>query len=472
LIAKTEIMDFAREFGLASQVVEKDYVLGWLLAGIFNHPVIGLSWVFKGGTCLKKCFFETYRFSEDLDFTLSEAKHLDQMFLVSCFREISQWIYDATGIEIPQDLIRFDVYQNHRGGMCAQGRIGYRGPMQRRGDLPRIKLDLTSDEILILEPVIRDVHHPYSDLPADGIQIKSYCFEEVFAEKIRALAERERPRDLYDVVHLFRHDELDPDQSLILSTLEKKCAFKQISVPTMDSFMNRPERNELESEWDNMLAHQLPALPPFNQFWQALPEVIEWVHGLAVKQVKSAIPVGREEIDTTWHPPSMAQAWHTTVPLERVRFAAANRLCVNLHYQNKYRLIEPYSLRRTREGNILLYALRHESNEWRAYRVDRIQGAEITQTPFVPKHAVELTPAGSLSVPDLTPRSGGSGILRSVFHRPSPKKQSFGPIYVIECPFCGKKFKRKKNTTRLNPHKDKYGYPCSGRAGYLVDTKY
>jgi hypothetical protein len=61
-------------------------------------------------------------------------------------------------------------------------------------------------------------------------------------------------------------------------------------------------------------------------------------------------------------------------------------------------LIEPYSLRRTQEGNILLYALRHETNEWRAYRVDRIQGAEITETPFVPKHEVELTPAGPISI--------------------------------------------------------------------------
>ena len=43
---------------------------------------------------------------------------------------------------------------------------------------------------------------------------------------------------------------------------------------------------------------------------------------------------------------------------------------------------------------------------------------------------------------------------------------------VIECSYCGKKFNRKKMNTRLNPHKDKSGYPCSGRNGYLVDTKY
>jgi len=394
LIDKSEIMEFSREFGLRANVIEKDYMLGWVLAGIFNHAKIGSEWVFKGGTCLKKCYFETYRFSEDLDFTLTEPNHLDRDFLVQCFEDISEWVYDATGIEIPKDLIRFDVYKNNRGGMSAQGRIGYRGPMQPGGDLPRIKLDLTLDEILVLDPTIRNVHHPYSDCPDDGIQSKCYCFEEVFAEKIRALAERERPRDLYDVVHLYRHDELTSNQTVILRTLEKKCTFKEISVPTMETFRNRPEREELEVEWENMLAHQLPALPSFEQFWVELPEVMEWLHGVVEKVEKEAISFGRIPIDETWQPPSMAQAWHTEVPLEKIRFAAANRLCVNLYYKNSYRLIEPYSLRRSKAGNLLLFAVRHNTIEPRSYRVDRIQGAEITNTSFVPRHAVELTPSG------------------------------------------------------------------------------
>lgn len=69
-------MDFAREFGLRPDIIEKDYVLGWIIAGIHNHPALRESWIFKGGTCLKKCFFETYRFSEDLDFTLIRPEHL------------------------------------------------------------------------------------------------------------------------------------------------------------------------------------------------------------------------------------------------------------------------------------------------------------------------------------------------------------------------------------------------------------
>jgi len=92
LIDRREVLDLAREFGLAAHVVEKDYVLGWMLAGIGTHPRIGQAWAFKGGTCLKKCYFETYRFSEDLDFTLTDKSHLEEGVLLETFREIADWI--------------------------------------------------------------------------------------------------------------------------------------------------------------------------------------------------------------------------------------------------------------------------------------------------------------------------------------------------------------------------------------------
>ena len=233
-------MDFAREFGLSPNIVEKDYVIGWLLAGIGNHAELSPFWVFKGGTCLKKCYFETYRFSEDLDFTLKDPGQLNEEFLLHTFRQISDWVYEASGIEIPQETIRFDIYSNPRGNPSAQGRVGYRGPMGRGGDAPRVKLDLTGDEILVMDAVFRDVHHPYSDRPGNGIQILCYCFEELFAEKIRALAERERPRDLYDVVHFYRHEELKADRGAIFDALEKKCAFKGILSPLWRLWRRNP----------------------------------------------------------------------------------------------------------------------------------------------------------------------------------------------------------------------------------------
>jgi predicted nucleotidyltransferase component of viral defense system len=470
-------MDFSREWGLNANVIEKDYVLGWVLAGISNHAELGTEWVFKGGTCLKKCYFETYRFSEDLDFTITNPDHLNNDFLIEAFKEVSEWVYENTGNEIPQDSFIFDIYTNPRGKTSVQGRISYRGPMQRRGTLPRIKLDITDDEVLVLDPVRQEVHHPYTDRPADGIHIQCYSFEEVYAEKVRALAERQRPRDLYDVVHLHRHESLRTDRALIMSTLEEKCAFKEISVPTMEMLEGRPERAELEAEWENMLAHQLPVLPPFEQFWRELPEVFDWLYRAVKKAAAPAISSGRYQVDETWHAPAMAQAWHTTAPLEVIRFAAANRLCVDLRYNGTQRLIEPYSLRRTKDGNLLLYAVKHNTGEDRSYRIDRIQGAEATNTPFTPRYVVELTTTGSISAPPVERKSSGYGVPRTKRASSSrggtrSRSAGFGPNYVIECTYCGKKFNRKSYTTKLNAHKDKSGYPCLGRVGYMVDMKY
>lgn len=201
MIGRGEILSAANTLGLRPQIIEKDYVLGWVLAGIHQHPALTDSWIFKGGTCLKKCYFETYRFSEDLDFTLTEPSHVDQEFLRPVFREIGEWIYDHTGIEIPADLQDFEIFENTRGTFSCQGKLSYQGPIApRSGGLPRIKLDLTADEILVLPPLQRVIFHDYSDAPEEGIRVRCYAYEEAFGEKVRALGDRARPRDLYDMV--------------------------------------------------------------------------------------------------------------------------------------------------------------------------------------------------------------------------------------------------------------------------------
>ena len=469
MIGRQEVMDFSREFGLSPNVIEKDYVLGWVLSGIANHAVLGSAWVFKGGTCLKKCYFETYRFSEDLDFTVTTADNLNPELLTNIFQEISDWIYERTGIEIPKDTISFEVYSNSRGTLSAQGKISYRGPLQRRDNLTRIKLDLTTDEILALNPVSREVHHPYSDKPDDGINVQCYCFEELFAEKIRALEERLRPRDLYDVIHLYRHNTA-VDRSLLMATLERKCEFKSIPTPTMELLENMPEKAELTGEWENMLGHQLPVLPPFEQFWSELPAVFEWIYRSIEKAVAPPITSVGVQVDTTGHVPTKA-------PLETVRYAAANRLCVDLMYDGSRRLIEPYSLRRTSDGNLLLYAVKHTTGENRSYRVDRIQGVTVTSVPFTPRYAIELTAAGYVSVPAIksrgpTLKSLAAKTTKPTLSRSNKKSLSSGPKYVFRCSLCGKQFTHTSYNAKIGEHKNKQGYSCFGRIGIYITTKY
>ena len=107
MIDRREVIEAGRVLSLRPQVVEKDYVLGWVLAGIFAQPDLAASWVFKGGTCLKKCFFETYRFSEDLDFTITDSGMIDESFLHDAFAKICVWVYEQSGIETFPDRLRF-----------------------------------------------------------------------------------------------------------------------------------------------------------------------------------------------------------------------------------------------------------------------------------------------------------------------------------------------------------------------------
>jgi len=465
LIDKREILGAASSLSLLPSIVEKDYVLGWILAGINAHPEITESWVFKGGTCLKKCYFETYRFSEDLDFTLSDESNIDEEFLRPVLEEVVTWVAEQSGLTMPVDQIQIDIYANPRGRLSCQGKIAYRGPVSPTSSgWPKIKLDLTADEKLVLPAVRREVFHPYTDRPAEGLWINCYAYEEAFGEKLRALGERTRPRDLYDVVNLYRHSDSRPSASVLRDVLQQKCAYKASPVPTVDALA--PHRQALEAMWGDMLGHQLPVLPPLNDFWDALPEIFTWIMGGAEVPQRTQIEHAVGEIAVRARVLPMGVPIRSRSTLEIIRFAAANHLCVDLTYDGSVRRIEAYSLRQTAEGNFVLHAIRSDSGQHRSYRVDRMQGATVTPQAFSPRYLVELTSTGPLPV---APSTSGQSIASQ---RRSLNTGWQGPTYIYRCTYCQKTFTRKTMDSSLNPHKHPRGHPCPGRVGVYVRTKY
>jgi predicted nucleotidyltransferase component of viral defense system len=213
VIQKQDILDRAAEWHLRAEVVEKDYVLGWLLAGLAHTPMSEL-WVFKGGTCIKKCYFETYRFSEDLDFSLRPDAPYTPEALTQQLRELASRVSELSGLEFPLDLIEVKPRRNQQGQATYEGRLAYRGPLSFPGN-PKIRFDFTQHEPVLDDPAERMVLHPYPDqLPAETT-VRTYSFNELLAEKTRALLERSRPRDLYETHSapqwsLARHGVHDP----------------------------------------------------------------------------------------------------------------------------------------------------------------------------------------------------------------------------------------------------------------------
>jgi predicted nucleotidyltransferase component of viral defense system len=391
VIPAREILELRNEWSIAPGVIEKDYVLGWLLAGIANNPDLNRTWVFKGGTCLRKCYYETYRFSEDLDFTVVNNGPEAPENLEPIFASIQDWMQEESGIQLVLEETSFKRRQNRRGKPTTQARIAYRGPNPPR-DLPKVKIDITSDEILVQQPVLRSIGHQYSDaLPKHDVPC--YSLVELFAEKLRALAERCRPRDLYDVVHMHRHPDLIGRAPTVNSVLAQKCEYAGIDVPTAETIRSSPFREEIEREWVNMLGHQLPnPLPPFADFWATLDQAFSWLAGeLRVVEPPRA---ERADLDPEWTAPTAITSWRRGFPLELIRYAGANRLKVDLDYRAEdgrqgVRRVEPYSLRRTNDGNLLLFVV-NDYGALRGYRVDRMAGARPTSETFIPRYRVEF----------------------------------------------------------------------------------
>jgi predicted nucleotidyltransferase component of viral defense system len=406
VITKQNILERAAEWHLRPEIVEKDYVLGWLLVGVAQHTELRTNWVFKGGTCLKKCYFETYRFSEDLDFSLTPNALYSANDLVRQLKELARHVNEVCGIELPESAVVVESRQNKQGETTFRARIGYRGPLAVP-TLPRVLLDLTQHEVIAAAPASRSIFHPYPDELPEKALVTTYSLEELFAEKTRALHERMRPRDLYDVVQLVENYSAKVDFASARQIFSKKCTAKKIAPPSSEALVAQVRGStELEADWTTMLAHQLPALPPLDGIRARVAASLAWLdEPLTIAPAASELPFAPLQVpaplgkipvsgDQEIVAPPGGTFWGSAGPLELVRFAGSNRLMITFSYHGKRRVVEPYSLRRPRTGNLLLYAWEEGESHIKAFKVPEMFGIAVTVRTFLPRFLIELSAIG------------------------------------------------------------------------------
>lgn len=389
MISKQDILDRAGEWRLLPRVVEKDYVLGWLLAAFAEDAECNKAWVFKGGTCLKKCYLETYRFSEDLDFTLLPTAAYSAEELTKIVQRIARRASEMIGIEFPLEQITVQEFKDRLRRPTFFGKIAYRGPMGDRGSLPRVVLDITRHEKVVDKSAHRYIFHPYPDALPSGLKVSAYSLEEVLAEKTRALYDRTRPRDLYDVVHILENYSAAIDLNKVLTIFQEKCQAKSFPIPTASELLDIVQKSEeLRSEWQNMLGHQLPYLPDIDAMIADLPKLIAWVDKpTAPLKKRASLPTKKGERLVA--PPSI-QYWGGQSAIELIRFAGTNRMVIEFMYHGTKRRAEPYSFRQPATGNLLLYAWEIGSHI-KAFKVDEISDLQVAADHFSPRYTVELT---------------------------------------------------------------------------------
>ena len=192
MIGRPEIQRLAQAGGVDERTQERDYLLTWMLAA---HSAANYGLVFKGGTCLRQCYFRGYRYSEDLDFTLPAGSSAPP--LIEIIGSWCAWVSENSGIRAtasPDDQ-----------SPDQKGWLSFRGPLGAQRD-KAVKVDVAFDEHIEDKVVSRPLLSDYTDIADQEHPVMAYSLVEMWAEKTRSLLQRAEPRDLYDLAMLAAHD--------------------------------------------------------------------------------------------------------------------------------------------------------------------------------------------------------------------------------------------------------------------------
>jgi len=166
---------------ISGDQVEQDLVLSRLIVEIAQDPYLGDELVFRGGTCLHKLYDTGLaRYSEDLDYVRRSGGGIG-------------------------DLTRAVTAIGERLGMDVRTRIGrhpkifLRAPFESGAGSMRVKVEVNTFERAPARPLTQ-VHHTVSSPWFTGdADVQTFDLAELVATKIRALFQRSKGRDLFDL---------------------------------------------------------------------------------------------------------------------------------------------------------------------------------------------------------------------------------------------------------------------------------
>jgi len=282
MISKNEINKLALEQKVRTSTIDKDWVLGHFVDAIYTIPECRNNLIFKGGTCLKKCRFPNYRFSEDLDFT---AINENFVFEMKMLKKIVELVTGRTEMLVHIQSLENLQFNNQVTGYCAK--IKYWGADHSKNQQPpepsrwqtSIKIEVILYEKMFFAPDLATILHPYSDKLTENAQnIPIYSINEALAEKIRALIQRSytAPRDYFDIWYLSKNIK-NIDWEEVVKGFYKKIAYKNLYFSGTEQLINESNDKILKTAWKNSLEHQIESgkLPEYETVKNDLKILLE-----------------------------------------------------------------------------------------------------------------------------------------------------------------------------------------------------
>jgi predicted nucleotidyltransferase component of viral defense system len=202
VIAQAYLNEWATQAPWPQQTqIEQDLVLSRLIIEIAQHDLLGEEFAFRGGTCLHKLHLpKQLRYSEDLDYVRNTRSGIKPY--LAALREIAGGVglvEHGTARSGQMVHIVFDAQATD-----VAGRI-------------RIKIETNIAET---DSFLPRITHPYavdSRWWSGDADVSTFRIEELMATKLRALYQRRKGRDLFDLWHVLT--DLHPDEQLIADGL-------------------------------------------------------------------------------------------------------------------------------------------------------------------------------------------------------------------------------------------------------------
>jgi predicted nucleotidyltransferase component of viral defense system len=269
VISKQDLQRIAAEKGYPLDAIEKDYALTWALKAIYANPRLHKFLVFKGGTCLSKVYFENYRLSEDLDFSICKDEKVKLTFeeasleLDSCFAAANS--EGAPSLEVKKEETRANP------GMILY-QVRQHGPA---GGSSKIKLEVKTDESVSFQVQEKSVlSQPYKDLPV--FSVACYDIHEILLEKLRAAMQRGKSRDYYDLWQMLCKQKglisyNEHDFQRLWFDLALKCGKSKVVFEPEKIFQER-RLQEAKDYWESDLLQLAKNAPEFDDAISDLKE--------------------------------------------------------------------------------------------------------------------------------------------------------------------------------------------------------
>lgn len=457
MIDNDEIVAKADEFGIEPSDVQRDYVFGWLVNGLYENSTLADELVLKGGNALRKCYFPLTRFSDDLDFTTTGG--LDADVLHEQFNTVCSYAEARSGVRFLTDQNRIDREPHVVDGNKRIHRLRlYFQDFSGNADYLtlKIKVDVTEFDCLHLPIQTRRLIHPYSDSSDCNGEVRVIKLEEALADKLSCLIQRRYSFDLFDLVYgVFINNELDVNRGELVNTFLHKSIFSRSPVTARDLLLGVPFES-MKNFWQEIVCPRI-TLPVFE-------DVVALVKD-GIAQLFAPFSYGADRLAGMFFPPALRNP---------ILQAATDQTLLRLGYHGSVRLVEPYALayKVRKDGLAREYFYGYDVTGGnsgpgiKAFVHSDVASLANTDIKFTPRFSIELAKA---------PGRTGASYFGTPFSRRgvrSPRRrtvrQASTPLYKVRCSYCGKTFTRKTTGARLNLHKDGYGNRCPGRTGFRV----